>query len=92
VGIVSLTYGATRPRLLVLFCGEGGAAAGYVRAGWHVTGVDLGGYVPASRSVKQALLGIDWMTVRGMQESIPPAYAEWVGRQLLAHVTKEAVA
>lgn len=50
-----------------------------------------GGYVPRSKSVQQALLGIDWMTVRGMQESIPPAYSEWVGTQLLEHVT-EAVA
>lgn len=29
------------PRLLDLFCGAGGAAAGYFRAGFHVTGVDL---------------------------------------------------
>ena len=41
-----------------------------------------GGYVPASREVRQRLLGIDWMTDRGMAESIPPAYAELVGRQL----------
>ena len=30
-----------RPRLLDLFCGEGGAAVGYHRAGWDVTGVDV---------------------------------------------------
>lgn len=29
-----------RPRLLDLFCGEGGAGEGYARAGFHVTGVD----------------------------------------------------
>lgn len=29
-----------RPELLDLFCGEGGAAAGYLRAGFEVTGVD----------------------------------------------------
>jgi DNA (cytosine-5)-methyltransferase 1 len=29
-----------RPRLLDLFCGEGGAGAGYAAAGWDVTGVD----------------------------------------------------
>lgn len=28
-------------KLLDLFCGAGGAAAGYALAGWHVTGVDL---------------------------------------------------
>jgi DNA (cytosine-5)-methyltransferase 1 len=31
----------TRPRLLDLFCGAGGAAAGYVRGGFDVTGVDV---------------------------------------------------
>lgn len=30
-----------RPRLLDLFCCEGGAASGYARAGWEVVGVDL---------------------------------------------------
>lgn len=42
-----------------------------------------GGYVP-SAAVQQQLLGIDWTTQRGMHESIPPVYAEHVGRQLLA--------
>jgi DNA (cytosine-5)-methyltransferase 1 len=31
----------TRPKLLDLFCCEGGAAVGYARAGWEVIGVDL---------------------------------------------------
>ena len=30
----------SRPRLLDLFCGAGGCAAGYVRAGFEVVGVD----------------------------------------------------
>jgi hypothetical protein len=30
-----------RPKLLDLFCGAGGCAAGYVRAGFDVTGVDV---------------------------------------------------
>ena len=30
----------TRPVILDLFCGEGGAAAGYIRAGFDVVGVD----------------------------------------------------
>jgi len=30
-----------KPRLLDLFCCEGGAAVGYQRAGFHVTGVDI---------------------------------------------------
>lgn len=51
-----------------------------------------GGYVPRSKRVQQELLGIDWMTVKGMQESIPPAYSSWVGRQLLTHVETAVVA
>jgi len=31
----------SRPRLLDLMCGAGGAARGYIAAGWHVTGVDI---------------------------------------------------
>src|SRR4051812_27036552 len=30
-----------RPRLLDLFCGAGGAAMGYARAGFEVVGVDI---------------------------------------------------
>jgi len=51
-----------------------------------------GGYVPRSIAVQQALMGIDWMTVRGMQESIPPAYGHWIGAQLLAHINQEKAA
>jgi DNA (cytosine-5)-methyltransferase 1 len=32
---------AARPRLLDLFSGAGGAAVGYERAGWQVTGIDV---------------------------------------------------
>jgi DNA (cytosine-5)-methyltransferase 1 len=28
-------------------------------------------------------MGIDWMTDRELKESIPPAYTEWIGAQLL---------
>jgi DNA (cytosine-5)-methyltransferase 1 len=35
------SVGRRKPRLLDLFCREGGAAAGYVRAGWEVHGVDI---------------------------------------------------
>jgi DNA (cytosine-5)-methyltransferase 1 len=31
-------------------------------------------------------MGIDWMTNRESREAIPPAYTEWIGRQLLAHL------
>jgi len=54
--------------------------------------VRKGGYTPRSKRVQQELLGIDWMSVKGMQESIPPVYAEHIGRQLLAHVEQEKAA
>lgn len=47
--------------------------------------VRKGGYVPPDATVQGALLGgVDWMTGKGRRECIPPVYAEWVGRQLLA--------
>lgn len=49
-----------------------------------------GGYVPRSKRVQQQLLGIDWMTVKGMQESIPPAYARYIGWKLLEHMAEVA--
>ena len=35
-------------------------------------------------------MGIDWMTRDGLRESIPPAYAEFIGRQLLSHIRRAA--
>ena len=40
--------------------------------------------------VGQEAMGIDWMTRQELSEAIPPAYTEWIGGQLLAHL--EAVA
>jgi len=36
--------------------------------------------------VQQAAMGIDWMTLEELSEAIPPAYTEFIGHQLLAHV------
>lgn len=41
-----------------------------------------GGYVP-SKAVQQRLLGIDWMTLHGMYQSLPPIYTEHAGDFLL---------
>jgi DNA (cytosine-5)-methyltransferase 1 len=31
-------------------------------------------------------MGIDWMTKNELNEAIPPAYTEWIGQQLMAHI------
>lgn len=35
---------------------------------------------------KRAMGGLDWMNRDGLRESIPPAFTEHLGRQLLAHI------
>ena len=37
-------------------------------------------------------MGVDWMSRRGLAESIPPAYTQHIGEQLVAHLAKERVA
>lgn len=52
----------------------------------HAKFVRRGGYTPAA-AVRGQLLGIDWMTMGGLSQSIPPAYTEHIGRQLIAHLS-----
>lgn len=35
--------------------------------------------------VQQKAMGIDWMELRELSEALPPAYTEFIGRQLIAH-------
>jgi DNA (cytosine-5)-methyltransferase 1 len=39
-----------------------------------------------------ALMGIDWMTRKELTQAIPPAYTEFIGRQLIAAIDRERVA
>lgn len=47
-----------------------------------------GGYVPASVDVQRELLGTPWMSEKGCQLSIPPAYTEHLGRQIIDQLTE----
>jgi DNA (cytosine-5)-methyltransferase 1 len=37
-------------------------------------------------------MGIDWMSRRELSEAIPPAYTEFIGLELMAHLTKSETA
>jgi DNA (cytosine-5)-methyltransferase 1 len=41
-----------------------------------------GGYTPA-RTVRAALMGIDWMNEHELAQAIPPVYTEFIGAQLI---------
>jgi DNA (cytosine-5)-methyltransferase 1 len=51
-----------------------------------------GSEVRAAKTLEQAneAMGIDWMTWDELRESIPPAYTEFVGRQILAAIAERA--
>jgi DNA (cytosine-5)-methyltransferase 1 len=61
-----------------------GAYGGARRDKYEAKYVRKGGYVPPDKSVVQRLLGVEHRTTwKGLFESIPPAYTEYVGVQLL---------
>src|SRR5699024_5199944 len=50
-----------------------------------------GGYIPHTDVIKD-LLGIDWMNKHELSQSIPPKFTEFIGRQLLAHISESEAA
>jgi DNA (cytosine-5)-methyltransferase 1 len=66
---------------------------GTVMDGTYVTVAGHGGdniKGRGSRAAKQAAMGIDWMSDVELNEAIPPAYSEWIGRRVLASLEKAA--
>lgn len=41
-------------------------------------------------TARREAMGIDWMTDQELSQAIPPAYTEWIGRQLIEVVTRQA--
>ena len=60
----------------------GGVYGGGSRDRNHAENVRHGGYTP-SKAVQERLMGIDWMTQKELNQAIPPAYTEFIGRQLM---------
>lgn len=68
----------------------GGCYGGARRDKYEAKYVRRGGYVPPNKAVVEAYMGIDWMTWKGLHQSIPPAYTEFIGAQLLAQIEQVA--
>jgi len=45
---------------------------------------------PKGLAQAQEAMGMDWADWHGTKEAIPPAYTEWIGRQLLAAIERAA--
>ena len=61
----------------------------YSHASAGVTGIlpDPAGHTAgASTKAAAAAMGVDWMSRDEMTQAIPPAYTEFIGRQLLAYI------
>jgi DNA (cytosine-5)-methyltransferase 1 len=63
------------------------------RAGHWTPGtiMSVSGHVSPIAKAREAM-GIDWMARDELAESIPPAFTEHIGTQLLAHIQREKVA
>lgn len=70
-----------------------GAYGGARRDKYEAKYIRKGGYVPPSKDVVKALLGVEHdMTWNGLFECLPPAYTAHIGAQLLSHIDQEKAA
>jgi DNA (cytosine-5)-methyltransferase 1 len=64
----------------------------YGRLDQNVSFVQVTGGGNATVANKAAAMGIAWMSGKELNEAVPPAFTEYVGRQLLAHLIPETAA
>lgn len=69
----------------------GGVYGGGSQNREHPERVRRGGYSP-NTATAQRLMGIDWMPRRHLAQAIPPAYTEWIGRQIINILKGEGAA
>lgn len=61
--------------------------AGIYGGGRSVRSGARGGYTPHLK-VRQKIMGVRHMTQMGLSEAIPPAYTEYLGKQLMAYINE----
>ena len=61
--------------------------SGSVKGGEYVTVAGHGGDGKASHSAWSEAMDIDWMIHKELAQAIPPAYTEWIGKQLLSYLS-----
>ena len=66
-----------------------GNGGGQAKTVWN--GGPNRGYM-GTKSERVEAMGIDWMSNAELSQAIPPAYTEWIGKQLLAHLQQTAEA
>lgn len=71
----SCNHSAQRPRFRSLDSRRGQLAA--------VVGVHGSLNYSGERQIREKAMGIDWMTVKELSQAIPPAYTEYIGKQLI---------
>lgn len=91
------TRRAPLPGTPVCACGKthfqvAGMYGGARRDKYAARHIRHGGYVPASLDVLRALAGAPWMTEQGCFLSIPPAFTEFIGTQLMSHLAQRSAA
>lgn len=69
--------------------GKGTLNASSARGSWGKGGIVTVAGRQCSRADAQKALGIDWMTVPEMVQSIPPAYTQFIGTQLIRMVRSQ---